>query len=216
MKHASVLIHLVASVVLVACVSPQPPVASPTAPARAATPTTVAVTAAPLSTIAPVPSADEYAIYDAVIAANWPGQAVIVMEAATTTSYAWDVRQHSAGEIAGLQTLTADSFLAANQASYPLVNHFKDGASYVLLSQADKDKLFTRDLPGSWQRFHAAYPAAQGLLAFSRGGFNADDTQALIYFQNGNGDVQAAGYVVLLSREAGGWVVKNQLLVWIA
>jgi len=198
-------LHVLALTLLTIALSacrPAPPLFTPTAPL--------------LPSPAAALSADDYAIYDAVIESNWPGQAVIVMEAATTTNYLYAARNAMVDQTTALRPQTLDAFLAANQITYPLANHFHNGAAYVLLSQADKDKLFTRDLQGSWQRFHSAYPSAPGLLTFSRPGFNVDQTQALVYFQNGNGPLDAAGYAVLLSRQAGGWVVQKQLMIWIA
>jgi len=192
-------IALIAFIVLVACSVPSRPTATPPLPSPAA-----------------ALSAADYAVYDAVIESNWPGQAVIVIEAATTTNDLYAARNAMVDQTTSLQPQTLDAFLAANQTTYPLGNHFQNGAAYVLLTQADKDKLFNRDLQASWQRFHAAYPSAPGLLAFSRPGFNADQTQALVYFQNGSGPLDAAGYAALLSRQAGGWIVQKQLMIWIA
>ncbi len=160
-------------------------------------------------------SAADYAVYDAIIASNWPRQMLIVMEARTTNRYN-DTLSYASSQMPDLQQQTVDSFLAANQSPSTLADRFQIRAPRVLLSQADKDRLFDRDLQASWRRFHAAYPSAQGLLAFSRVSFNADQTQALVYFQNGNGGKDAAGYMVLLAREPGGWVVKKQLMIWIA
>ena len=211
---------LVALVLLAACSTPAPPTNPSLIPTATtvsvATPSLVPVATPTLGAVASAPTSDEYTVYDTVINTNWGGRAQIVIEAATAYQPVIrpDIRGYVAGQLQGLQEQTIESFAAANQSTFPLANRFQISSSYVLLSKTDKDKIFNRELQASWQRFHTAYPGSQGLLTFSRVGFNSTMDQALVYFENGNGGMDAAGNMVLLEKEQGGWVVKRQLLLW--
>jgi hypothetical protein len=61
-----------------------------------------------------------------------------------------------------------------------------------------------------------AYPGSQGILGFSRAGFNAALDQALVYYQNQKGGVDGAGYMVLLPKAKTGWLITKQLMLWIS
>jgi hypothetical protein len=65
---------------------------------------------------------------------------------------------------------------------------------------------------GSWKTL---YPDADALIHFSRVGFNADRTQALVYVSDYYGPLAASGNMVFLERD-GEWTVKKVLLVWIS
>lgn len=201
---------------LAACSSPAP-LATPS-PVSSATLVTVAT--ATTIVVATAPSPDEYAIYGAIISANWPGQAQLVIQATTTTEYVPGgqayVRGYVASQLPGLQKQTTDSFLAANQSVYALTNRFHLASQIVFLSKADFSKFFQVDYQTAWRRYFKVYPGSQGLLAFSRAGFNSALDQALVYYQNQKGLEDGAGYVALMSRDAGGWVVKKQLQLWIS
>jgi hypothetical protein len=62
-----------------------------------------------------------------------------------------DVRGYVASQLAGLQNQTTDSFLAANQSSYPLTNQFQVSSPIVFLSHADLLKLFHVDPQTAWR-----------------------------------------------------------------
>jgi hypothetical protein len=161
-------------------------------------------------------AADEYSVYEAVIQANWPGQAQIVISDTTDIHMLQNVTGQINNNLPGLAQETLARFLEINKQEYPLEDRFQPGDHVVLLSQRERDSLFNHDLEGSWQRFNQKYPDAQGLLTFSRAGFNSQKTQALVYYGNGKGMMNGVGYLVLLAYEKDAWVVKNQLQLWIA
>ena len=155
-------------------------------------------------------------MYEAVIQSNWPGQAQIVISDTTDIHVLQNVQDQIDGNLPGLAKETLAAFLEINKQEYPLEDHFQPGDHVVLLSQSDRNSLFDQNLEESWQRFNQKYAGSQGLLTFSRVGFNSQKTQALVYFGNQKGSVDGAGYVVLLAYENDTWVVKKGLMLWIS
>ncbi len=158
----------------------------------------------------------EYAVYEAVIKSNWPGQAQIVLSDTTDLQMLRDVSTQIDGNLPGMGADTLAQFLLRNQKEYPLVDHFLPSDHVVLLSQAERNIIFDTNLEEGWKQFNQNYPGAQGLLTLSRVGFNLKGTQALVYFGNQKGSVNGAGYVVLLDYEKDGWVVTTQWMIWIS
>ena len=222
-------IGVAAVVTLAACASPKPP-ASPTPIAAVTLAPLPTPTQAPIATFTPAPipaalSADEYAIYDVIINPNPPSQfqaqGEIVIEADTTNRYnpsdrATDIRGYVARQMTGLQPQTIDSFLAANQTMTPLADQFHLNGRIVLLSRADQAKIFSGDWQTMWTTFYQRFPGASGLRAFSRVGFNSARDQALVYYQISSGSLDAEGSMILLKKTSTGWLVQQQLQLWIA
>jgi hypothetical protein len=163
---------------------------------------------------------DDYVIYDVIINNNWRGQAQLVIWATSLTNYGpggrLDMRGYVASQLPGLQDQTADSFLAANQAAYLLTNQFHLSSPIVFFTRADQLKIFEGDLQTAWRQFYMAYPGSQGILGFSRAGFNNAMDQALVYYHIARGRLNGAGYMVLLSKAKTGWLITNQLMLWIS
>lgn len=85
----------------------------------------------------------------------------------------------------------------------------------VLIGDAEIDELFGGEIDG-WETFYARYPGSQGIMGLSRVGFSADGTQALLYLGNQWHWLAGRGYVWLLSRVGGGWVVERGVMIWIS
>jgi hypothetical protein len=159
---------------------------------------------------------DEYLVYQTVIRSNWSGQAQIVISATTDIHNLQNLQRQVDDNLPGLAKDTLNSFMEANQFEYPLENRFQLINHVVLFSQSDRNAIFGQNLENGWQAFYQKYPDAQGLLSFSRVGFNRARTQALVYYGNGKGPVDGAGYFVLLAYEGNSWVIKSNLMLFIA
>jgi uncharacterized protein YceK len=162
-----------------------------------------------------VPS-DEYPVYEAVIQANWPGQAQIVISDTTGIPMLQDTSGQIDGNLLGLAADTLARFFKLNKQEYPLEDHFQPGDHVVLLGQPEWYSLWGQNLEEGWQQFNQKYPGSQGLLTFLRVSFNAQKTQALVYYGNIKGSMNGAGYLVLLAYEENAWVVNKQLMLWVS
>jgi hypothetical protein len=68
-----------------------------------------------------------------------------------------------------------------------------------------------------WRAFYQRFPRSQGLVTFSRVGFNAARTQAVVLVTRGCGGLCGMGNVVLLDRDpAGRWRVVRSDMLWIS
>jgi len=50
----------------------------------------------------------------------------------------------------------------------------------------------------------------------ARVGFNTENDKALVYVGNSEGGLAGAGYYILLVKENGAWVIKEEVMTWIS
>jgi hypothetical protein len=105
---------------------------------------------------------------------------------------------------------TAD-FLEKNQEPHNLSQRFNTNIEYKLLSKEELDRIFSEGR--GWPEYYAAYHA-QGIIEFSRVGFNRGMDQALVYTGIQSGLKTGSGYYVLLSKENNAWAIKHKFEVW--
>jgi len=85
---------------------------------------------------------------------------------------------------------------------------------YLLISETETGKIFSGE--DGWNRFYKEYRGAQGIMMLSRVGFDRNKNEALVYIGNQSDWLAGVGYYVLLRKESGKWVVKDQLMAWIS
>ncbi len=100
------------------------------------------------------------------------------------------------------------NFLEVNQQPSTLSPDMDLGLEYQLMTQEEIDELAPLDEASGWQLFDEKYPKAVGFIYLSRVGFNADLSQALVYFEQYYYDQPIRGSYLLLTRQAGQWVVE--------
>lgn len=123
----------------------------------------------------------------------------------------------------GVDTTLIQDFVTKNQNRCTIKNKFFSPESVILISDDEIPELIgckrsTKQPPrGSWQpRFSERYPNTSGLFTFSRVGFNAARTKAIVYFSTNEGiQLSGRGYLVLLVKQHGHWKVKGHQTVWI-
>lgn len=111
----------------------------------------------------------------------------------------------------GIADEVLENFSNKNKVPLTLQNRFNVRVPYVLLSKRDLDYIFQ---PGNdWIEFYRKYPG-QGLIEFSRIGFNPQMNQALVYTSMQSGGKSGQGYYVFLSKEGGNWTIKYKIEIW--
>jgi hypothetical protein len=186
-------------------------------------------TAATQSDSAASLEAEEYVVYSAVLngVSSSPELKQLVINIETSSKE----KQPFIGIIGGMVRTGAkppeaaddtwSEFNARNGKSGLLDRRLDLKLPYVLVTDEKLKTFFVKGPNGEidggiWQTFYKQYPGAQGVLAFSRVGFNSKKDEALVYVANQSGLVGGSGRFVLLSRSSGNWAIQKQVLIWIS
>jgi len=87
---------------------------------------------------------------------------------------------------------------------------------YLLLTDADLDRLITRDTATGFDQFWKTYPNSTGLLILSRVGFDATKTKAFLTAAQICGPLCGYGYTFVLEKQRGGWKITDEKQLWIS
>lgn len=101
-----------------------------------------------------------------------------------------------------------DDFLAANQQPTALEPILDIELQYQLLTQEEVNELRPLDEESGWQIYYEKFPNAVGFIYLSRVGFNADLSQAVVYYEQYHYDQPIKGGYQVLNRQDGEWVVE--------
>jgi hypothetical protein len=85
-----------------------------------------------------------------------------------------------------------------------------------VVSDKELQSLLGDGLANGWSRFYDVYPNSNGVMAFSRIGWDAMSSQALLYVENGCGPLCGTGMMILLSRGPTGWSVVADRKLWMS
>ncbi len=174
----------------------------------------LAATATPPPTPTPTPdlTAESYLVYNAAIQTLFPEKPEqLVIDALTATDFS--------GTPEGRGLPVDKALIAEYQArnAQPVrleTDRFNAGTTVTLLEADEKEAIFQDDQ--GWDRFYERFPGSQGIMTLSAVAFNAELTQALVYLGNQSYWLAGAGYYIVLAKENGLWVVKEQQMAWIS
>jgi hypothetical protein len=168
--------------------------------------------------ISPDITAEEYAVFDRLLEERWNNSEIriqLVVED-STTDYALDRRRYRE-LVPEAERNTIANFERAIQQPATVEAHFDTDLSVVV---ADIDPLLKRNADeeafGPWDRFHDTYPGAFGFDRFSRVGFNAARTQAMVYRSHHCGMLCGGGWLVLLVKADGRWSIATTARLWVS
>ena len=170
-------------------------------------------------------SAEEYAVYSAVIADMLDGERVafhtqaklLVIQNQTgtdrTSNFDSEKNEQYAREMfPTMMEGVMKNYRAQNSSPIRLQDSFDLKVKHVLVEKQVVEKAFGN----GWEEFYKRYPDSGGLIILSRVGFNAGMTQALVYIQQGCGALCGSGSYVLLEKRTDGWRVITKTVAWIA
>ena len=114
-------------------------------------------------------------------------------------------------------TSLIDDFNKKNEVSARLENRFPAGMQVSLIPEAAMREIFSLD-GGGWEEFRKRYPLAGGTLSFSRVGFSADRTKAVVFVHSQADYEMGAGYYVDLEKapRTGTWVITAAMLAFMS
>ena len=200
---------------------------TPTLPTPVMTETVVSpATKTPLPAVTPTTgsvAAEEYAVYEAVIEWGFLTESTKLIVVTDHTAAGLFVEESMDEQMieyirdnmgTALEAETLNNYLAKNEETYELEKRFPLDVQYVLISEAELNKIFEEG--EGWDQFYATYPNSQGTMTLSRVGFNANIDQALVYVGNQAHYLAGIGYYVLLAKEKDAWVVENSIVAWIS
>lgn len=166
--------------------------------------------------------AQEYTVYAAVIESLYltadVQQVVVTSQTGISPS-----RQASASEQrqylleslgAKLSNDTLQDYVAKNDHIYTLTEEIPLDATVVYLDQGTFDRIFQSE--NGWDQFYGIYPGSQGIMTFSRVGFNAAQDQALVYAGNQQNYLAGRGNYILLTKKGGQWAIEEVVMAWIS
>ncbi|MBU7026127.1 MAG: hypothetical protein HXS48_04220 [Theionarchaea archaeon] len=165
-----------------------------------------------------VSETEEYAVYTALIKERYTGWVIVIKDHTSSgRSPSEDLSkmlQRAQQEMSGVEQETLDDFLAKNGQSHPLGDYFNIKTRIVLISDEERKKIFGESF--GWIKFYVRYPLSDGILTFSRVGFNDEMDQALAYIGHSKGWLEGIGYYVLLTKENGVWTIQDKMVLWIS
>jgi hypothetical protein len=170
------------------------------------------------------PTANDYAVYSAILDnlghpqfPEWKDKLDIILVDATTTGVATDGKgwgPSSSTNQAPTQE-TIKNYNSRVAGSCHLQSRFSAKISPGFISKEFTEKNF-KDIRNGWARFYKEHPDASGFWDFSAVGYSGNGLEALVYMGHHCGGRCGTGNLVLLRRENGSWVVKNRLMLWIS
>jgi hypothetical protein len=114
-----------------------------------------------------------------------------------------------------LQQATIEAFRKANSQQASLHRSFHSSLDYDLVDERQLEPIFKKG-GGWWDAYYKQFPHAQGILTFSRVGFNSDATQALLYYSNRCGGLCGAGEYVVMVKRDGRWSIGTEIEMWVS
>ncbi|MGB6975036.1 MAG: hypothetical protein WBD67_10175 [Terracidiphilus sp.] len=116
-------------------------------------------------------------------------------------------------DLPALEQATIDAFRKANRKQTTFERSFEITVPYELVKSSEVHSIFKN---GGWPAYYKRFPDSQGLLTFSRVGFNADGKQALFYASNNCGGLCGVGKYVVMQKLDGRWRVEKLIRIWIS
>jgi hypothetical protein len=186
-------------------------------------------------------SPEEYAIYgvlaDSLYAGNKDSVTDLVTEDSTARNYYHAVvrgrdRQgnwKTYGELDGLARICADwkaedhealmaAYAQANSAPSPFcAESIKTSLRRIAIGRDSLRSIWKNgSWNGSWARFYAAFPRSNGVIRYSRVGFDAGRTQGVVFVEVMRGELDGFGCYFFMQQIEGRWRLKCRSQDWVS
>lgn len=172
-----------------------------------------------ISNLEEVLDTQEYAVLSAVvdsIYSGWEIESVVVYPITNPGAYGHPVyylRDHH--NWSDFQARRDWKKKNKNQSYTLLANHFTS-KNEVYLYDEDKISQVAKPKLTGWEAFYNAYPNSQGLLRFSRVGFNNQNTVAMIYIESQSYLMNGFGEIIKLVKIENKWVIADRIHLWMS
>lgn len=175
---------------------------------------------------ASAPDADEYAVSSLIVRTHfaWKGITKIVIQDSAGTPGVLTAQMID-GErqfetyvrkmLPKVQADTVANFYANTKETEQLTNRLSLNIPYFLVTNEEMKAIFGARGDG-WDNFYKKYPGAQGVFFFSRVGFDRRRDQSLVYVGDLSGHLAGVGYLDLLAKKNGAWIIVKQDMLLIS
>ncbi len=113
-----------------------------------------------------------------------------------------------------LEKETFNDFRINNEKADTIKKYFSNNLDVIILTKTEIDSIIF-EKNSSWEGFYKIYGQTQGLLSFSKIGFDIDHKQALFYYSNQSDWLDGYGYFILFERINKNWIEKSSFMAWI-
>ena len=158
-------------------------------------------------------SDEDCSVYSAILAKRSQDE-VIVINDYTSQGLLADATNINKRE-SGLTQHTINDYQKKKEKSQKLANNFKMTNRVIFLNEKEEKEIFREGQDG-WAKFNKIYPKANGIINFSRVGFNRDKTQALVYRGFGCGWLCGQGDFIVLRKVDGKWIIEQEIGLWVS
>ena len=152
---------------------------------------------------------ESYAVYAAVLNEGELRGKNFVIDDQTVAGVRFTMPKTYYRESLGLERETVSDYFARNAESHPLYHLGIAQGGHIFLSGREVFDHFDLASDG-WDDFYARFPDADGVAYFSRVGFDAGRSQALVYVGYNCGMDCGAAKFVVLDKSHGQWVVREE------
>ncbi|HYL97425.1 MAG TPA: hypothetical protein VEZ90_00605, partial [Blastocatellia bacterium] len=138
--------------------------------------------------------ADEYAVYSVIIREKHLSRdtKLVVINDATVKGPPVRVGGLTGGNFNPAKEVI-DAYERTRKDSEQLSARFDVPVSYLFISQKEHDAFFKNGVREGWDAFYSKYPNCDGMISFSRVGFNNSRDHAIVYFGVSSGGLCGHG-----------------------
>jgi hypothetical protein len=160
---------------------------------------------------------EEYEIYSLVINESNAEKVVIKQKttADTLQSYYYSILKENN---ANIDSSVVINYYQMNGSSYYFDNNFNvSGKEIKLISTTEIQYIFSgQDINDGWDEFFKEYPNSEGIVEFTRIGFNQNHNQALLEIGRQDASLGGSGKIIFLQKVKNTWIIKDSIATWIS
>lgn len=161
---------------------------------------------------------DSYEIYRQIILNDFKNDSLITIENVTTIGIGNELEHDYNYFKDVLKTLkfeTFKDFKIKNSKPDTISDNFNcKSFKVVILTSSIIDSIFTKGK--GWSDFYEKFGKTQGMLSFSKIGFDKKRSQALLYYGNQSDWEAGIGYYILFEKKNGKWIEVSSVMAWIS
>ena len=160
-------------------------------------------------------SNDEFSIYSDLIKNNFSKPNKIIILQKETSSNFKDINyKFLKVNFKKLAPETFKDFINKNKKESIIQNLFNKDLRINLIEKIETHELFKKHT--GWDDFYKKYKNSDGILEFSRIGFNKNKTQAFFYYSKSSGFLNASGIYTFYEKKNGKWIYSSSFMAWIS
>jgi hypothetical protein len=165
---------------------------------------------------------NEYQIYSLILNEKFSACNNLVIEQETSYRVSFPIGntyyETLKAENRNLDTTIFIDYVNKNDSAFNLENKFNSSTiSFTMISSEEIKYFFnSQDLNKDWNEFYKKYPKSDGIIKFSRVGFNSDKSQAIVEIGHYYASLGADGFLIYLVKENNNWTIIKIINTWVS